>query len=360
MDAKKRDKDNDLTMKTEYDFFIIERELLKEKNLFPFQLYIFNPVHKKYSMFLNGNRPLTKELETFLDFLMDKGGKIAILKKQRRTFLTALDYHESEIPSLKARELHELEKERIMNIKLKEIYDKKNGKFSLQSEFEIACDTDNFEKIIEFSRVEILTFSVTQSHTISLALHLAKTHLIKDNYLNRIVAVSYLFAKTANIMDQVALADVVCGAYLAHIGLTQLPWAILKIPYFSLDEKNKKLFLKHTILSNHLIKRGQLELTDRCKMIILDHHERVSGGGTPSMKYGDSIEFLSLIVGVVSHLFEYSSGKTNGDIGSIRSTIVKMKNKTFASGLELDFGDKIYNIVVTLINTDKIVEIKAA
>ncbi|MDO9182896.1 MAG: HD domain-containing phosphohydrolase [Bacteriovorax sp.] len=347
-------------MKTEYDFFIIERDHLKGKNIFPFQLYIFNPIHKKYSMFLNGNRPLTKELESFLDFLLDKGGKIAILKKQRRTFLTEQSFHESEIPSLKARELHELEKERIMNLKLKEMYDEKNGVFAFQSEFEKACDTDNFEKIIEYARVEIITFSVTQSHTISLAIHLTKTHLTSDNFLNRIVATSYLFAKTANILDPVALADIICGAFLSHIGFSQLPLTMLKTPLLSLGDKERKLFEKHTILSNHLIKTGQLDISERCKKIIIDHHERISGSGYPGMKYGDSIETFSLIVGIVAHLFEFSSGKINGSKQPIKSVIISMKNKTFSPGLEFDFGDKIYNSLVTLINTDKVKEKIAA
>ena len=311
-------------------------------------------------MFLNGNRPLTKELESFLDFLMERGGKIAILKKQRRTFLSAQECQESEIPSLQARELHELEKERIMNVKLKEMYDEKNSAFSFQSEFEKACETDNFEKIIEYARVEILTFSVTQSHTISLALHLTKTHLIKDNYLNRIVATSYLFAKTSNILDPVALADIICGAYLAHLGYTQLPLSMLRIPALSLGDKDKKLFEKHTILGTHLIKKSQLDISERCKKIILDHHERVSGGGYPSMKYGESIESLSLIVGIVAHLFEFSSGKINGSKQPMKSIIIIMKNKNFSPGLEFDFGDKIFSSIVTLINTDKIEEKKAA
>lgn len=347
-------------MKTEYDFFIIERENLKEKRIFPFQLYVFNPLHKKYSMFLNGNRPLTKELDTFLEFLLEKGGKLAVLKNQRRTFLSAQDIHESEIPSLKARALHELEKERIMNIKLKEMYDEKNGSFHFQSEFEIACETDNFEKIIEFSRVEILTFSVTQSPTVSLALQLTKTHLTKDNFINRIVAVSYLLAKAANILDPVALADIICGAYLSHIGYTQLPLTMMRTPVLSLSEKDKKLFEKHTILGNHLLKKGQLEISERCKKIILDHHERISGGGYPSMKYGDSIETLSLIVGSISHLFEFSSGKINGSKLAIKNIIINMKNKTFSPGLEIDFGEKVFSSLVTLINTDKIEEKKAA
>lgn len=347
-------------MKTEYNFFIIDRDHLKGKKTFPFQIYIFNPVHKNYSMFLNGNRPLTKELETFLDYLLDKGGKLAILKTQRRTFLSAQEYNEADIPSLQARDLHELEKERIMYLKLKEIYDEKNGAFTFQTEFGKACETNNFEKIIEYARVEILTFSVTQSPTTSLAIEFAKKHLTSDNYLNRIVAVSYLFSKVMNIKDQDALADIVCGSYLAHIGYTQLPLTMIRTPLFSLTDKSRKLFEKHTILGHHLIKKGELEISERCKKIILDHHERVSGGGYPSMKYGDSIETLSLIVASIAHIFEFSSGKITGNKLPIKNIIISMKNKTFSPGLEFDFGEKIFNSLVTLINTDKLDEKKAA
>lgn len=347
-------------MKTEYDFFMIEREHLKDGKTFPFQIYVFNPLHKKYSMFLNGNRPLTKELETFLNYLLEKGGKLAILKNQRRTFLNSQEFHESDIPSLKARELHPLEKERIMNVKLKEMHDQKNGAFSFQTEFKKACLNDNFEKIIESARIEILTFSVTQSPTISLALQLTKTHLIQDNFLNRLVAISYFFAKTASIHDVEALSDIVCGAYLSHIGLTQLPLTMTRNPYSSLFDKDKKLFQKHTILGHHLIKKGQLEISERCKKIVLDHHERVSGSGYPAMKYNESIDTLALIVGSVAHLLEFSTGKINGSKLPIENIIIRMKNKTYSEGLEFDFGEKIFNILVNLIDTDKLEENKAA
>lgn len=347
-------------MRTEYDFFIIDRDHLKDKRTFPFQLFVFNPVNKKFSMFLNGNRPLTKELEAFLDYLLEKGGKIAVLKKQRRTFLTAQEYHDSEIPSLAARELHELEKERLMNIKLKEMYDAKNGAFHFQTEFESACETDNFSRLIEHAKMDILTFSVTHSHTVSLALELTKKHMTQDNFLNRIVATSYLFAKALDIVEEAALADVVCGAYLSHIGYTQLPLSMVRTPTLNLFDKDKKLFEKHTILGNHLLKKSGLQISERAKRIILEHHERVSGGGYPSMKYGESIELLSLIVGSISHLFEYSSGKINGSKQGMKSIIINIKNKNYSPGLEFDFGEKVFNSLVTLINTDKIEEKKAA
>lgn len=341
-------------MKTEYDFFTIEKVHLKEKKTFPFQIYIFNPAHKKYSMFLNGNRPLTKEHNEFLDYILDRGGKLAILKKQRKTFLVAQETEASEIPSLKERELHPLEKERIMNIKLKEMHEQKRGAFSLQTEFQLACQSDNFENIIEQARVEVLTFSVTTSPTVSLAIHFAKQHLEKDNDINRIVAMAYFLAKNCNIVDQDALSDIICGAYLANLGLSQTPLTIARTPILNLPEKERTLFKKHTILGNHLIKKGQINLSERCKKIVLDHNERFNGNGYPSMKYGEQIDPLSLIVGAVSHLFEYSSGKITGGKQSIKSVIFAIKSKSFLQGLEFDFGEMVFQSIITLITTDRV------
>lgn len=345
---------------TEYDFFLIDKGHLKGKRTFPFQIYVFNPTHKKYSLVLNGNRPLTKELDEFINYLLERGGKLAILKKQRKTFLVAQETTVAEVPSLQERELHPLEKERIMNIKLREMYLEKNPGFSLQSAFEKAIETDNFLPLIEFAKMEVLTFSVTHSPTVSLALHLTKTYLDSDTYLNRIVAVSFLIAKAMNIKDEATLGDIVCAAYLSHLGLTQLPLSFSRTHYMSLTEKDKNLYQKHTILGIHLLKKSRLDISERCKKIILDHHERVNGGGYPSMKNGDSIEPLAQIIGSVSHLFELSSGKINSDRPSIKSIIFSIKNKAHRPGLEIDWEDRIFEAITTLINTENDENIKAA
>lgn len=345
-------------MKSEYDFFSIKREHLLDKKVFPFQIYIYNPIHKNYNLFLNGNNPLTDELDFFLSYLLEKGGTLAISRSQRRTFLTEQEFNESEIPSL-CKNLHVLEKELQTNIQRRETFEIKNGPLIFPSEFELACETDDFSKIIQYARLEILTFSVTESKTVSLALQLAKTHLIGDDFLNRIVAVSYYFAKTLDINDIVTLADIVSGAYLSHIGYTQLPSKLLTTPRNLLSAKDKKLYEKHTILSNHLIKKSQLEITETCQKIVMDHHERINGGGYPSMKYENSIEIEALIVGCISHVFEFSSGKMNGKSRTIKSVISSIKTKTPSKGLEFDFGSKVLKSVVTLINTEKIEEKKS-
>ncbi len=343
-------------MLTEYDFFLIEKEHLKDNKTFPFQLYVFNPINKKYTMILNGNRPLTKEIDEFIDYLLSRGGKLAILRRQKKTFLIAQETPEESIPTLKNKEIHPLEKERIMHIKLKEMHEEKHGKFKFQSEFEKAVQTDNFSIIIEAARMEILTFSVTESYTTSLAIHFAKEFLVKDNYQNRVIATAVHLAKTLNIDSHIVLGDLIVGLYLHHIGYTQIALSTCRKPYLQLFDSEKKTFQKHTVLGNHLIKRTGIEISETAKKIIHDHHERHSGNGYPNEISGSSIETIVLLAGAVTHLFEYSTGKINGTKQSIKSIIYNIKNKTYSPGLEVDFGDTILNGLVNLINLDKIEE----
>ncbi len=344
-------------MKNAYEFFTIERKDLLGKKVFPFQIYIYNPIHKNFNLFLNGNNPLSEELDVFLDDLLERGGVLAILRTQRRTFLAEQGFSDSDIPSL-CQEPHALEKELQQNIEQKESFELQNGPFIFQSEFELACNTDNFSKIINSARIEILTFNVTVSKTVSLARQLAKVHLSEDDFLNRIVSVSYYFAKTLDIKDEVALSDIVVGAYLSHIGFTQISSQLLTTPTNSLSTKDKRLYEKHTILSHHLLKKMNLELSETSQKIVMDHHERMNGGGYPAMKEGNSLEVSALIVGCIAHIFEFSSGRINGKERTIQSVISSIKTKTPSRGLEFDFGPKVLKSLITLINTEKIEENK--
>ena len=78
-------------MKTKSDFFFIEIEHLREKILFSFHIYIFNSLNNKFNTFLYANSPLNEEKKSFLVFILDRGGKIAILKKQQKTFFRNLN-----------------------------------------------------------------------------------------------------------------------------------------------------------------------------------------------------------------------------------------------------------------------------
>ncbi len=340
-------------MKAEIDFFLIDKEHLKGQRTFPFQLFIMNPIHKKFTLFLNANRPMSKELDNFLDYIVSKGGFLAVLRKQKKTFLKALELNEDDVPTLKKRELHDLEKEQIMYSKLKEIWIEKHGVFGFLTEFEKAAKTDNFDRIIEYTRVEILAFSVNRNSTNTFAIELAKKFLIKDNFINRIVATAYYVAKNLNILDEDSLSDIIVGSYLIHLANTQMSLSISRKAQQEYFDAEKKFYQKHPLLAFHLLKRSQINVNERVKRIVNEHHERNGGRGFPMEKAGDAIEPLALLVGAVAHLFEYSTGKVNGSKQSLRSVIFHIKNRSIMPGLEFDFGDTIYNAITTLIDTEK-------
>ncbi|EQC43923.1 HD-GYP domain-containing protein [Bacteriovorax sp. Seq25_V] len=347
-------------MKTQ-EYFNITVDMLREGQLFPFHLYVYNPQSKLYNVFLYANSPLTDDHREFISFITEKGGSLAVDKKQKRTFLHSVEIDESEVPSLQARELSEIEIKR--NEKLKalalEEYESESGeipKYDLKSGMNNCIDADSFLPMILSAKKEIEIFQLNISHTVSLAGYLAEELLTEDNRTNRIVAISYYLAKNMNMNDQETLADIVCAAFFAHLGYTQLDHSLSHRPTNELSDKEKDKIKKHPGYSHHLLLKSGIEISERCKNIIFQHHERYDGSGYPRQKHSEFIDTMALILGAVSHILEYSEGEITGSKLPIRSVIQRMKNKTFSAGLEFEFGDKIYENLINLISTENISE----
>lgn len=345
-------------MATEDNYFHIDLSMLKDEIIFPFNLHIFNPGNGGYNLILHANSPLTEEKLSFFKFIVKRNGEIAISMSQSRTFLKSLDYKKDDIPSLKEPEKHHLETERYEKIKKQEIEEakellKNGGKksiFKLTSELSHALDNDDFTHIINEARKEISIFSVRESVTTSLSAYLSETLLTEDNFINRVVSISYFFAKNCDITSEYALGNLVCAAFFHHLGHTQIDHALVSTPHLELSDKGYKQYKKHAGLSSHLIKKSQIDISTACLNTIESHHERFDGSGYPQSKIGDHIDINSLIIGSISHIFEYSSGHITGTKKAFKSVISNLRNKNFTPGLEFEFGDKVYNNLVTLIN----------
>lgn len=343
---------------TNQDFFHITIDMLKDDKIFPFNLHIFNPGNKKYNLILHANSPLTDEKVDFFKFIVERHGMLAVSRTQCRTFLRHLDLNEADISSLAEPEKHDLEIKREEKIQQLENEKKsselKNGgkvtNFKLTSELENALNSDDFSKIIEEARKEISIFSIRVSVTTSLAAYLAETLLVEDNFINRIVAISYFFAKNCDITNELALGNLVCAGFFHHLGHTQIDYSLATLPHIEMSDKAYKQYKKHSGLAGHLIKKSQVELSDSCMDSILEHHERYDGSGYPQNKVGDHIEMNTLILAAISHIFEYSKGHVTGSKKAFHSVITNLKNKNFTPGLEFEFGDKVYDNLITLIN----------
>src|SRR3989339_83355 len=328
------------------DYFEISLEMLKEKKIFPFHLHVFNPLNKQYSSYLLANNPLTQKKREFLEYIIKNGGKLAVAFGQKSTFLEETETKEEEVPSLKDAEPHPLEKARKMYQKILEDKDKINGPFIFQEEMNKAVEAENFAIIIERTHDEIMTLPVNLSSTVSLAVHLTDLLMTEDNYINRVVAVAYQLAKVSDMRDEEILGDLVCAAFLHHVGISQLDIAVSRKAFYAIPDEFRKEYKKHQGLAHHLIKKSGVELSKRCLDTILEHHERNDGSGYPFQKMGNKITPLALLLGAVSHIFEYATGKIDGNTRSIKSVLSSLKNKTFTPGLEFEFGDTIYNNLI--------------
>ncbi len=333
-------------MKKEEQYFLIELEQLPpQQEIFSFNLFIYNPLNDQYSIFLHANSPLTDDKREFIKLLEQKGGALAISLNQKRTFLLESKLDPKDIPGLTPYAKHPLEKARDLYIKaLEHKREKRPAPFIGKIELKRAIVEDNYLPLIEEAHDEILTFPVNKSSTVSLAIFLTEKLLVRDNITNRIVAFCYFIAKELQIKDEQTQAELVCAAFLHHLGFTQLNRALINAPYLFLQEREKSHYRRHLGLSQHLLKKIQLDISDNVMRIILEHHERADGKGYPYMKTDKSIYLPAQILGAVSHLFEYSAGKISGEKYSIHTVLTQFTSGMNALGLEKNFSPSIIEV----------------
>ncbi len=333
------------------NYFFIELEDLSEKKIFPYHLFVFNPANESVSPFLKANSPLVGDKLDFLEFILSKGGRLAVDRKQKKTFLSTHSLIEEEFKGLQET-IHYLDEKRAEKIQELEKQTSILGEMKFKEELLSSITDDDYMSMIERVRLETDTFSARVSHTVSLASYLCEKLLVEDNFVNRIVAVSYYLAKNCDMKDEQTLGDLICAAFFSHIGMTQLDYNLGHKAHLEYNKSELKEYKKHPNLSHHLLNKSEVELSNRCMNIIFQHHERNDGSGFPMYKKGEHIDQLSLILGAVSHIFEYSEGKVTGTKTNMTTVIRNLKNKSFTAGLEFEFGDKIYESLVNIINTE--------
>ncbi|MCP4913062.1 MAG: hypothetical protein GY909_08080 [Oligoflexia bacterium] len=337
----------------ENEYFHIELEMLGESQLFPFNVFIYNPSNETYTPYLYGNSPLTEEKKNFLDYILEKGAELAISMKQKKTFLRDRELKEEDIPDLAPTELHELIVKREKLLEEKMASKEKKGKFHFNDELKKAYENDDFTAIIEEAHSDLICLGITISPTVSLATFFAENLLIGDTYVNRVVALSHLLAKNSGMIDDLALGELACASFMAHLGQTQMEKSLSDKAYLEMTDSQRKKYKKHAGLTQHMTRKAGIELSERCMRIILQHHERYDGSGYPDQTKGQYIEPLALVLGCAAHILEYTTGKITGTKTPLQTVLSNMKNKTLSPGLEIEFGDSLYNSLTNIFG-DKI------
>lgn len=349
------------------DYFLIELEMLPSgESSFPFTIYLYNTVNKRFNPQLHANSPLDQERRERIEFFLDKGAKLAVKKSQKKTFLKNTGLNEEEVEGLKE-EVHILEakleerrqaqKEEEKAIEAGQAPKKKD--FNIRQNLTKSIRSNNFSPLIDKMKEEVLLFDVRIANSVTMAIKFVDLLLGPDNHTNRIVALSYFLAKNNKIDDPEVLSELICAAYLHKIGYSQLDSHYCRKAHIEYTDYENKQLKNHPGLAQHLIRKSGAQLSERTIRLILEHKELAHGGGYPRQKTESQLDPLSLTLGLSSHVIEYSRGAVTGTATpNILAIVNKIKNKTPSPGLQLDFGDNIISNLLNLIDITE--EVKAA
>jgi len=330
------------------EYIKIPLELLPtEIENFSFHLYLKYPSDAGYTHDYSAGHHFSPEKRARYLEHINAGGEVAISSSQKKTFLRSLDLlGNKDLPEELAKDDTALSTEKTLPPEgdSQAILEEKpefESKFELNLEISKAIETDNFLPLILKTKEEVLEFSRKKNQTVSNAIYLSHFFLNADNITNRIVCISYFLAKTCSIKNENDLSELICAAFFHDLGITQLAKDIR-------NKAQEKAFQKHIGLTQHLIRKSGIQLSDRTMSLILQHHELADGSGYPLSKTEQGLDTLSLILGIVDHSFHFSRGDITGSPTPMKSVISMLKNKIPTPGLEFEFGATIYNSFIEL------------
>lgn len=329
-------------------YFIIEMDVLgAEDAVFPFNIYIYETHSKNFVIGLHANSAYTDETRATYKLILEKGGKIAVSYRQKRTFLSHLGKKEEEIPSLKPKEKTELEIKREQSIK-----DTQENKkdFLLSTELKKAIEENDYSTIIEQAKIQILMLPLNVNSTVSNTVRLADLQMHEDTFSNRVVALCYFMAKNYKIDDPVDMGDLLLASFLYDIGMTQLDSKFLTTPLATINTQAKIDFKSHPALSSHLIRKSGMKITTACEQIILDHHERCSGTGFPNEKRDPYLSKSAQILGLVDYALSYAEGKITGEKMPLDKVVSAIKNKAALKDMDIDFHQDLADMLFNILN----------
>jgi len=116
------------------------------------------------------------------------------------------------------------------------------------------------------------------------------------------------------------LQDLGLAALLHDIGKSRFPELLLKKSHQELIEKEKTIYNLHPIIGFR-IAIEELGVDKNIAEVILQHHEKHNGTGSPKGLIEDQIHYYSYIVSIASHYDNLTTGKYDGVINTARGAL---------------------------------------
>ena len=316
-------------------FLKINSSMLKMDTFYTFPIFLYDHSREQRLVALHKSSVVTQELLDQWSIIEEKGGHLQIEADVKRDFLFEAQTTADQVDSLNQFELRMIELEKSRSLIYKDFLEEE---FLFISEITKAVESNDFHKIINRAKAELLMYPLTISDEVSMMTQLVDKLFVQDTFVTRMSSFTYFFTKSFGIKDQKMIAQIVIASLLKDVGLTLINLQKLKD---SEDLLKLDLYLKHPMLSIFLLSKHPIELSKDVKRIILEQHETIDGEGFPNGKKENYIAISSQIVHLCDHLFKYATGKIDGKNRNLQSVMKMIANKNQAKGLVTNFSDSL-------------------
>ncbi len=316
------------------DYIHIPVNLLgKKERSFLFDLYIFNPKSKSYILEWKAHKKAPVEKFEAWSTLEQTGCRIAVLVKNKKIMILELGIKNESLlnnfPPIKVDdEVKKLKEHVLFQRKIKLELEQQDVENLIKS----AMVNDSFLPVIQYTQKQILAFDINSSPTASNARKLAEL-LDKDNYHNRIAALTVQYAIFMGYKSQDELADLFCAAMLKDLGFVFLHYNFLQLKLQDINRGQHREYWKHPAMTVHFIKKSGLEISPRCEAIITHHHETPTGSGYPNGLGKHQVDPLTYLLGIVEATVMHASGKLQNHKLNLYQVLQLLREKKPVEGL---------------------------
>ncbi len=344
-------------MKKEYYFEINPYLIFRcDSDTFPFHLYVYNPYNNVYSIFLSSNSLFTQHKKSDLETILTRGGILKVKYTQKKIFSLFYGIADEFLPpnNIIKDELIELQEKNLADFKAK--YNSENNSDLIRIA-KTAITDNNFLSLAKYIKEYISTFKFTNSPTCSLTIQLSTKLLNDDSLTCRTACLSFTIAILHGIKNEIELCQLVCAAFFHNLGLSLVPADISSKPYMNLNENEREKYHRHPYFSKHILRKSGVTIDERVLSIITEHHERYDGKGYPDKKNRRFIDPLAQILGLSSHVVEYSAGLISGEKRSVSYVINQIYTRELSDGLELNFNDDLISILGIIYSNEDLLKV---
>jgi len=158
-----------------------------------------------------------------------------------------------------------------------------------------STDSADFEKETSGITNELMR-AITDNDAIAVDISVLK---VSDEYTFRhsvdVATISMIIAKKYGLSEK-EIYEIGIAGLLHDIGKSKIPKEVLNKPG-RLTEEEFSLMKQHTLLGYQILKNKK-DISDRVKMAVLQHHEKINGKGYPQGLFTDKINLFAKILSI--------------------------------------------------------------